>query len=91
MSVVEAKIQTVEDMYRLIWTAIAQKQPISAIYKEKTFRGCFALTGWAGIVWASLACCAISTVARARAVWGRWGRRRIGVASFSKSCGRESC
>ena len=26
MSVVEAKIQTVEDMYRLIWTAIANKQ-----------------------------------------------------------------
>src|SRR5678809_1038565 len=35
MSVVEAKIQTVEDMYRLIWTAVANKQPISAIYKER--------------------------------------------------------
>ena len=35
MSVVEAKIQTMEDMYRLIWTAIANKQPISAIYKER--------------------------------------------------------
>jgi hypothetical protein len=35
MRVVEAKIQTVEDMYRLIWTAIANKQPISAIYKER--------------------------------------------------------
>ena len=34
MSVVKAKIQTVEDMYRLIWTAVANKQPISAIYKE---------------------------------------------------------
>src|ERR1700751_5110313 len=34
MGVGEAKIQTVEDMYRLIWTAIANKQPISAIYKE---------------------------------------------------------
>src|ERR1043166_625862 len=34
MRVVQAKIQTVEDMYRLIWTAIANKQPISAIYKE---------------------------------------------------------
>ena len=34
MSVVEAKIQTVEDMYRLIWTAIANKQPIRAIYKD---------------------------------------------------------
>jgi hypothetical protein len=35
MAVVEAKIQTVEDIYRLVWTAIASKQPISAIYKER--------------------------------------------------------
>lgn len=35
MSVVEAKIQTVEEMYRLIWTAIVNKQPISAVYKER--------------------------------------------------------
>src|ERR1041384_6329367 len=35
MGIVEAKIQTVEDMYRLIWTAIANKQPISAIYKDR--------------------------------------------------------
>jgi len=34
MGVVKANIQTVEDMYRLIWTAIANRQPISAIYKE---------------------------------------------------------
>ena len=35
MRVVEAKIQTVEEMYRLIWTTIANRQPISAIYKER--------------------------------------------------------
>ena len=35
MAVVEAKIQTVEDLYRLVWAAIASKQPISAIYKER--------------------------------------------------------
>ena len=34
MSVVEAKIQTVEDMYRLIWTAIENRQPIAAIYRD---------------------------------------------------------
>jgi len=34
MGVVEAKIQTVEDMYRLVWTAVANRQPISAIYKD---------------------------------------------------------
>jgi hypothetical protein len=35
MSVVTAEIQTVEDMYRLIWTAIANRLPIAAIYKER--------------------------------------------------------
>jgi hypothetical protein len=34
MCVIRANIQTVEDMYRLIWTAISNRQPISAIYKE---------------------------------------------------------
>src|SRR6478736_3901694 len=34
MSVVKAEIQTVEDMYRLIWMAVANRQPIRAIYKE---------------------------------------------------------
>jgi len=34
MRVVKAKIQTIEEMYRLIWTAIENKRPISAIYKE---------------------------------------------------------
>jgi|SRR4051812_27374093 hypothetical protein len=35
MAVVEAKIQTVEDIYRLVWTAIATKQPIGALYKDR--------------------------------------------------------
>lgn len=35
MGVVEAKVQTVEEIYRLVWTAIANKQPISAIYKDR--------------------------------------------------------
>jgi len=34
MKVVTAQIQTVEDMYRLIWKAIEKRQPIAAIYKE---------------------------------------------------------
>jgi hypothetical protein len=32
MGVVEAKIQTVEEIYRLVWTAVANKRPISANY-----------------------------------------------------------
>ena len=35
MGLVRANIQTVEDIYRLIWTAIANKRPIEAIYKGR--------------------------------------------------------
>jgi hypothetical protein len=35
MGIVEAKIQTVEDIYRLVWAAVANRQPIRAIYKER--------------------------------------------------------
>jgi hypothetical protein len=35
MGVVEARIQTVEDIYRLVWTAVANRQPMSAIYKDR--------------------------------------------------------
>jgi hypothetical protein len=34
MAVVEAKIHTVEDIYRLVWTAIASKRPLNAVYKD---------------------------------------------------------
>jgi hypothetical protein len=30
MGVVPAQIQTVEEIYRLVWTAVANKQPIGA-------------------------------------------------------------
>jgi hypothetical protein len=32
MSVVVAKIQTVDDIYRLVWTAVSKKKPIEATY-----------------------------------------------------------
>ena len=34
-NLVEAKIQTVEDIYRLVWTAVANRKPISAVYKDR--------------------------------------------------------
>ncbi|HEY6369255.1 MAG TPA: hypothetical protein VIX37_01635 [Candidatus Sulfotelmatobacter sp.] len=30
-----AKIQTVEDVYRLVWTAVVNKRPIEAIYERR--------------------------------------------------------
>ena len=35
MRVVQAQIQTVEEIYGLIWTAVANKQPIEATYEGR--------------------------------------------------------
>ena len=35
MGVVRAEIQTVEEIYRLVWTAVSNKQPIEAIYEGR--------------------------------------------------------
>ncbi|MEO7142871.1 MAG: hypothetical protein ABI165_05145 [Bryobacteraceae bacterium] len=32
MDVVEAKIQTVDDIYRVVWTAVSANRPIVAVY-----------------------------------------------------------
>lgn len=34
MGIVQAQFQTVEDIYRLVWTAVANKQPIEAVYQR---------------------------------------------------------
>ncbi len=85
MSVVKAEIQTVEDMYRLIWTAVANKRPVKTIYKERPRLFCPHRLG-RNRLGQPRACLAISTAAKARAGWGQSGRRRIGVASFSRNC-----
>ena len=35
MKVVQAQIQTVEEIYKLIWTAVANKKPIEASYQGR--------------------------------------------------------
>jgi hypothetical protein len=35
MGVVRAQFQTVEEIYRLVWTAVANKQPIEATYQGR--------------------------------------------------------
>jgi hypothetical protein len=35
MRVVQDQIQTVEEIYRLVWTAVANKQPILATYQGR--------------------------------------------------------
>src|SRR3954447_909200 len=40
MAIIDARIQTVEDIYHLIWTAIANKRPIAAIYDGRHRQMC---------------------------------------------------
>jgi hypothetical protein len=35
MGVIRARIQTVDDIYRLVWTAVSSKQPIEANYNRE--------------------------------------------------------
>ena len=35
MSVVRARIQTVEEIYQLVWRAVADKRPIEAVYQKR--------------------------------------------------------
>jgi hypothetical protein len=35
MGVVRAQIQTVEEVYRLVWTAVANRQPIESNYEGR--------------------------------------------------------
>ena len=35
MRVVQAQIQTVEEIYRLVWAAVSNKQPIEANYQGR--------------------------------------------------------
>ena len=77
MGVVEAKIQTVEDMYRLLWTAVANKQPISAIYKDLPRLFCPHRLGVTGP--SSFAFCAINMAGKVKAVWRQSAHLRIGA------------
>jgi hypothetical protein len=40
MRIIDSKIQTVEDIYGLVWAAVANRRPIRAIYKERPRRLC---------------------------------------------------
>jgi hypothetical protein len=35
MSVVQVRIQTAEEIYHLVWRAVADKRPIEAVYQER--------------------------------------------------------
>ena|SRR5215831_5556331 len=74
---VQAPIQTVEEIYRLIWSAVAKKQLIEATYPGRLWL--FARIDLAGIEKEDFACCAISAPVKAGADCTRWARLPTGV------------
>ena len=83
MGVVRAQIQTVEEIYQLVWTAVANKKPIEAIYQGGLDR--FVCTGLAVTGKDSFVCSAINTAAKAGAGSSRRVRRQTGAAWRWKS------
>ena len=79
MGVVQAKIQTVEDIYRLVWSAVASRRPVEAMYPTG-FLGCFAPTDWAGISKGSFVCSVTSTAGKAAADSSPQVRPQTGAA-----------
>jgi len=72
MGFVRAQIQTVEEIYRLVWTAVANKQPID----------------WAGIGKDGFVSSAINTAAKARADSSRQVPRQTGAVLFWRNSAR---
>jgi hypothetical protein len=85
VDVIRAKIQTVEEIYGLVWAAVANRRPIAASYND--VRGCFARTGWDGKRKANCVCCAIGTEEKAKADFSRRVRRPTGAALCWRSSG----
>ena len=83
MGVIEAKIQTVEDIYRLVRTAVVGNvrfaQSITAMLAGS------ARIGWAGIAKARGGCFANGALARVAVDCNRRVRRPIGVVSLSRN------
>jgi hypothetical protein len=73
MRVVQAQIQTAEEIYRPVWTAVGKKQPIEATYQGGI--DCFVCTDWAGIGKGGFACSVTNTAAKA----GADSRRSVGL------------
>ncbi len=71
MSVVKAKIQTVEDMYRLILDGGSEQATDQSHLEQVIALGCFALIDSAAIVWANCARALLS-------VWRRERKRGLG-------------
>jgi hypothetical protein len=82
MGVVGAKIQTVEEIYQLVWAAVANRCPIAASYDGLPRLFCPHMLGRNK---EAELCCVINTAEKAKADFSRRVRRPIGAASYWRS------
>ena len=83
MGVVEAKIQTVDDIYRLVWAAVAGKRPIRANYKSLPRLFCPHRLGRNRSGQLRVLCYQYG--GRVKPVWYRTERQGTGVALYWRS------
>jgi|HubBroStandDraft_5_1064220.scaffolds.fasta_scaffold647025_2 hypothetical protein len=83
MGVVQSPFQTVEEIYGLVWAAVANRQPIEGVYQGRQRLFCPHRLGRNRM--GDFAFCAISTVATAGAGSNPLVLRRTGVVLFWKS------
>lgn len=81
MGVVRAQIQTVEEIYRLVWTAVANKRPIEANYQGRYRLFCPHRLGRNREGQLRVLCYHTNVVARAGAGSTRWDRLQTGGVS----------
>jgi hypothetical protein len=79
MPVIAAKIQTVEEIYRQVWTAVVEGSPSRPPIRAGA--GCYVHTAWAGIEKDSFVCSVISTAGKVRADSIRLDHQQTGAAS----------
>src|SRR5215210_7185222 len=89
MGVVRAKIQTVEEIYRLVWAAVAGKHPIAASYGGLPRLFCPHRLG--GNKEGKLRVLCYQSVAKAKADFSHWAHRLTGAALCWRSSEQWSC
>ena len=78
MRVVQAPIQTVEEIYKLVWTAVASRKPVEALYQGRPRLFCPHRLGRNREGQLRVLCYQY-TAARAGVDSTRWVHRQIGV------------
>ena len=79
MSIIQPHFQTVEEIYRLLWTAVRHKRPIEATYQRRL--RLFCPIDWAGMQTDTCAQSATRMAARAKTDFSRLDPCQLALCS----------